>query len=138
MPYIIHRHADNVGLFSYFVTILGGIAFADKYNLIPVVDMKNYRNSYLYDNEVKRVNSWEYYFEQPGNISLEDALSCKKYIMGLDTAKHNWPSQNIELFYNQDGELDYWRKICRKYIRFKPEVIDRVKIYKTGQRAKKF
>ena len=128
IPYIIRRNHESVGLFSYFITILGGIAFADKKNFIPVVDMKNYPNIYLYDDEVKHVNSWEYYFEQPSNISLENALSCKKYILGKDTAMQKWPSQSAEFFYNYNGALDYWRKICKKYIRFKPEVIERLKI----------
>ena len=87
IPYIIHSGADHVGLFSYFLMILGGIAFADRNNLIPVVDMKNYRNNYLYGSEVGQINAWEYYFEQPGNVSLDDALSCKKY----NTAKHERP-----------------------------------------------
>ena len=123
IPYIIHSGADHVGLFSYFLMILGGIAFADRNNLIPVVDMKNYKNNYLYDSEVGQINAWEYYFEQPYNVSLDDALSCKKYILGQDTAKHERPQIDAKSLYNYDGELDYWRGICKKYIRFKPAVI---------------
>ena len=89
IPYIIRRHDPYVGLFSYFITILGGIAYADQNGYTPVVDMKNYPNAYLYDSEVKHVNAWEYYFTQPTSLSLEDALSCKKYIIGKDTALHN-------------------------------------------------
>ena len=99
--------------------------------------MKNYLNAYLYDGEVEHVNSWEYYFEQPGNISLEDALSCKKYILGKDTAEQDRPEESAEFFYNYDGELDYWRKICKKYIRFKPEVIKRLKILQDRTAGKK-
>ena len=129
IPYILRMHSKDAGLFARFIGILSGIAFTDKNNFIPVVDMKNYPNTYLYDDEVKHVNSWEYYFEQPDNISLEDALSCKKYILGKDTWRQKcMPSFSVKFFYNYDGELDYWRKLCKKYIRFKPEVIERLKI----------
>ena len=114
-------------MFSYFITILGGIAYADEKGYIPVVDMKHYPNSYLYDSEVGHVNSWEYYFTQPDFLTLEEALSCRKYIISKDTALHAWPSTSAAaLFYNEDGKLDYWRKLCKKYIRFTQPVIDGV------------
>ena len=138
IPYIIRNGAYGSGLFAYFKVNLGGIAFADKNNFIPVIDMKNYQNTYLYDDEVKHVNSWEYYFEQPGNISLEDALSCKKYILGRNAMIYERKlSESAELFYNYDGELDFWRKLCKKYIRFKPEVIERLKILQDRTAGKK-
>lgn len=99
---------------------MGSIAYSDRTGLVPVVDMKNYPNAYLYPNEVGRINAWEYYFEQPGGMSLEDALSSRKYIVGMDTEKHKWPSQRPD----QAGCLDYWRGLCRKYIRFKPHVLE--------------
>ncbi|MBQ7153963.1 MAG: hypothetical protein IJR85_00185 [Synergistaceae bacterium] len=124
IPYIIRREAGNVGLFSYFITILGGIAYAEQNGYIPVVDMKHYPNAYLYESEYGLVNSWEYFFEQPDGLSLEEALSCRKYILGKDTALFLRPAQTAKFFLNQDGKLDYWRKICRKYIRFTPPVLE--------------
>lgn len=126
MPYILRRREAEVGLFSCFITILGGIAYADSEGFIPVVDMKNYPNTYLYPDEVGHVNAWEYYFEQPGGISLEDALSCRKYILSKNTIYYSRIRQTAEAFSNKDGCLDYWRAICRKYIRFKPAVIERL------------
>jgi len=138
IPYIIHRDTDGVGLFSYLFTILGGIAFADKNNFAPVVDMKSYKNAYLYDDEVGHINAWEYYFEQPENISLEDALSSQKYIVGPDSVMHDWPSFNTsDFYYNRDGVLDYWRKYCRKYIKFKPEVLEKLKTLQEKTKGKK-
>ena len=140
VPYIIRRRADNVGLFSYFITILGGIAYADRHNMIPVVDMKNYSNPYLYPEETGRINAWEYYFTQPGNISLEDALSCRNYILGRDTAKHVRPELLANFLYNKRSKtyrLDYWREICKKYIRFTPEVIARLEALKQNYHGKR-
>ena len=86
--------------------------------------MKHYPNSYLYDAEVGHVNSWEYYFTQPDSLSLEEALSCRKYIIGKDTALHSWPGIAASAFYNEDGKLDYWRKLCKKHIHFTQPVLD--------------
>ena len=88
--------------------------------------MKHYPNTYLYDSEVGKVNSWEYYFTQPDTLTLEEALSCEKYIIGRDTAIHAWPSQSAAAFYNEDGRLDYWRRLCKKYIHFTQPVLDGV------------
>ena len=85
VPYIVRRETPKLGLFSYFLTILAGIAYADKNGMLPVVDMKNYANAYLYDDETGKINAWEYYLEQPAGISLEDALSCYKYVLGKDS-----------------------------------------------------
>ncbi|MBQ7153962.1 MAG: O-fucosyltransferase family protein [Synergistaceae bacterium] len=101
---------------------MGGIAYADRKGFIPVIDMKNYPNGYLYDDEVGKINSWEYFLEQPGGISLEDALASRKYI--INNTSHEFPAQKKEFFLNKDGVLDYWRGICRKYIRFKPHVLE--------------
>ena len=113
-------------MFSYFITTLGGIAYADQNGYIPVVDMKHYPNTYLYDSEVGKVNSWEYYFTQPDSLTLEEALSCRTYIISKDTELHSWPSQAASAFYNEDGKLDYWRKLCKKYIHFTRPVLDGV------------
>ena len=124
IPYIIRRHFDKGGLFSYFVYILGGIAYAEKKGYTPVVDMKHYPNPYLYASEVGHVNSWEYYFTQPDSLTLEEALSCRKYIISRDTQLHIKPSHSASAFYNKDGKLDYWRKLCKKYIHFTQPVLD--------------
>ena len=92
--------------------------------------MKNYMNAYLYPSELGRVNSWEYFFEQPGGVSLEEALSCRKYIIGRDSLLFpcpGWPAENSrKLFANTAGKLDYYRALCRKYIRFSRPVLDRL------------
>ncbi len=125
IPYIIRRHSYTVGLFSYFITTLGGIAYADENGYIPVVDMKHYPNTYLYDSEVGKVNSWEYYFKQPDALTLEEALSCRTYIIGKDSEGRTFlPSPSELSFHNEDGKLDYWRKLCKKYIHFTQPVLD--------------
>lgn len=137
IPYVIRIKYDFIGLFAYLSNALGGIAYADKKGYIPVVDMKNYMNAYLNDDELGRVNAWEYYFAQPGGISIDDALSCDDYILGRDCKLHIAPLQSAEFCYNKYGELDYWRKICRKYVKFSQPVLDRVNAMREKYQGKR-
>ena len=127
IPYIIPRESTGAGLFSFFNTILPGIAYADRKNYIPVVDLMNYPNTYLYPDEVGHVNAWEYYFEQPGGISVGDALSCREYITGRDAHYWGWGAMLLlgDLDANRE-KIEFWRKLCRKYIRFTRPVLERV------------
>ncbi len=50
--YVIRRDAENAGINSYFITNLGHIVWGLKHGWIPIVDMKNYSNAYLKNNEL--------------------------------------------------------------------------------------
>ena len=120
-------YSPNVGFVAYFVRALQMIAYADRKNMIPVVDMKNSLNTYIYKDEIGRVNAWEYYFEQPGGVALEDASAMDN----SDSRQHlpspfSKPNSSIGFYLNYGGELAYWQGICRKYIHFSRALIDRV------------
>ena len=110
--------------------MMAGIEYSDKMGYLPVVDMKNYPNLYLYPSEVGHVNAWEYYFTQPGDLSLDEALSSRKYILGRDSALFKWPgypnTSDLELFNNVNGKLEHWRRLCRKYIHLTKPVLKRL------------
>ncbi|MBQ6111258.1 MAG: hypothetical protein IJR43_08505 [Synergistaceae bacterium] len=121
--------------FSIINRAVAGFDYALKNDYIPVVDMKNYPNMYLYDNEVGYINSWEYYCEQPCGMSLEDALSSRKYILGRTSNLHkenpesdfrNILSAEDLLKDNNYERLLYWRRLYKKFLRFKPEVTKRL------------
>ena len=69
---VIKRESKNapLGLFGYYITNLGWIEYALRKNMIPVIDMQNYQNSFHSTEEVGYVNAWEYFFEQPGGVEL--------------------------------------------------------------------
>ena len=134
---ILTKKASNSGLFAIFRQFLGGIAYADRMAMIPVVDMKSHINAYLYEKEVGHINAWEYYFEQPAGISLDDVSSYEKTV-SLEVGLYPIPRQDLSLFYNEDGKLDYWRGLCKKYIRLSPAVLERIEREKqkfTGKRV---
>ena len=133
---VIYIGDTKGGFFSCFIKILAGLSYAYRHELTPVVDMKNYPNPYLEDEELGRINSWEYYFKQPCDVSLEEALAtpgtasrCIRLYAG--------PRVGHALFQNLDGELDYWRNICNKYIRVSDEVQKEIDHFKTNFKGRK-
>lgn len=81
--------------------------------MIPVVDMQTFTNIYLRKDEVGHVNSWEYFFEQPAGIRLDEALATNdfeiEYVPKFSLYSLN--SQGWDIFYNNGS-----RTIGGKYI----------------------
>ena len=111
---------------SHFLGALSVISYADRRGLIPVIDMRTNINAYLYRDETGKVNSWEYYFKQPGGISLDDALSDRNAILASSAYSYSKPNSSLGFYYNYGGELDYWRGLCRKYLHFSDALNDRL------------
>lgn len=79
--YIIRPRTDGIeGLMSLFQNVVKQINYAEKNSYIPVVDFKNYKTQYT-DNKQHIKNVWEYYFEQPSYISLEEAYNSKNVVL---------------------------------------------------------
>lgn len=96
--YIIRTDDSRTGLMCYFNNILGHIAYALERGWIPVVDMKNYPNTYLAPKLNGKTNSWEYYFEQPGTIGLDEAYESKNVV--LSQCKHMHSATPRYLYYD--------------------------------------
>ena len=64
---IIKRECENsgLGLFAYYVTMLAQIEYALRNGMIPVIDMKNYANTFHREGEVGKVNTWELFWSSP-------------------------------------------------------------------------
>lgn len=80
--YIIRFANFNIGLGSILNSVAYEIDYALKKNWIPVVDLKNHANMYLEKEKIKRENAWEYFFEQPNNVGVEEAFQSRHVILG--------------------------------------------------------
>lgn len=120
--YVIWRESTSCGLFSFLFTTIGQIAYADYHGMVPVVDLMNYKNTYLEDQLQGKENAWEYYFKQPydGIVNEQTVQNISKIKMCDGGSMWN-PSANPRLFYNKRGELDYYKKICENYIKLSDE-----------------
>lgn len=79
--YVIWREQGGSGFFSNVFHVLGHLIIADSLGMTPVVDMENIKTYY---NEADPINgtrnAWEYYFRQPGDISLGAVYRSKNVV----------------------------------------------------------
>ena len=82
--YVIKR-TPGTGLFSNVVFVLNHLKIAKQNGFIPVVDMKNFKTIY---NERKKINnienSWNYYFENVSNFTLDEVYKSNRVIIVSD------------------------------------------------------
>lgn len=107
---VLQRKADECGLFSYFIILLGGLDYCKRNNRIPIIDMLSYGNMY---QDGQKINSWELFFEQPVGVGLEKA-HVAEYVDCNKISTH--PVMSMD-FLTNDKKLEYWRRLCREYIR---------------------
>ena len=112
--YIIRRDNPTIGLFTFVSVFLGHIAYALEKGYIPIIDMQNFKSIYLDDNLVGKENAWEYYFEQPFNISLTDITGEDHVIY---STRYTQPaSPFIDSLFNK-AESHFWNLIAKNLVR---------------------
>lgn len=74
---LIKPGKSRTGLGAVALNISKAIVYAEKKNYIPVIDMKNYKNQYLENDEYGKINAYNKFFLQPGGFELEDINEAK-------------------------------------------------------------
>ena len=119
--YIINR-VSHAGIFSYLSFIINHLVISKKNNFIPIVDMENFTNPYNEKNQINNtLNSWEYYFNQTSDYSLEDIYKSKNVIFSRSDF-------NKEMEYRIHLEPKF-KKFIGKEINFKKNYISFVNEY---------
>lgn len=112
--YIIRHDFQMVGLFSIFISVAGDIMFAHQNNMIPVVDMRHYRNPYL--DKKATYNPWEMFFEQPGGVSLDHAYKGMNIVLSPLIVTEDRPNDTMSFFNNENNILLRWRELAEEYL----------------------
>ena len=68
----------GTGFFCNMLAFLRWVDFAQRMNYIPVIDMQNVENLYLEDDLLGRVNAYEYFYKQPGGLSVEEGYCAEQ------------------------------------------------------------
>ena len=122
--YIIHRQSPGAGFWSNFFVILHGIEVADKKGWIPVVDMERHPNHYNEEIPVfNTLNSWEYYFKQPGRVSLDKALLLP-HILQKDEEVGSFSRATVIV--PQNERITKAKELIKKYIKVKKSILKEV------------
>lgn len=123
--YIIYRSEGGAGFFSNYFWVLGHVVFARKLGYIPVVDMEHYKTLYSETEPVEgEKNAWNYFFENVGEVSLEDAYASGKYVLGRDkyltkyAEKYSIPPYRFPT----DKTLAFYQPYIEKHMKIREEI----------------
>lgn len=131
--YVIRRQDEKCGLFSWLGVIVGHLARAEENGWIPIVDMKTYPSPFVEENEIGRINAWEFYFKQPCGYTLEDIQKSKNVILSYMYTVKDGP--NSAIYYDMEKRKE-WVRLTKKYIIFNDEIqkdIDKMQEKLLGQ-----
>lgn len=110
--YVIRCSKSDLGFMGLYNQIVYHIKQAIEKGAIPVIDCKYYPNDYLLEDEqVGKINGWEFFFLQPMGISLEEVYKSRNVIMSTGDA----PESLLGDVYDS---LKLWEnhRIIEKYI----------------------
>lgn len=108
--YVIQGHSF-AGFFSILQFVLCQLKVADELGMIPIVDYKNFPNTYGKDE--LGGNVWEYYFEPVSSYSLDEVYKSKHVFFSPST--FDW---SMGRYLRKEDEL---YKYFKKYIQIKEE-----------------
>lgn len=118
--FIIRREPPGAGLFSNINHVLQGLRESENRGLIPVVDMQNYWSSYSLSVPIHGTqNSWEYFFKQPAEVSLQTALDSNQYVLskGNRIAGDHWLTQKSLQYATEPEKIAELSRLLKKYFK---------------------
>ncbi|MBR4641443.1 MAG: hypothetical protein IKO74_01830 [Selenomonadaceae bacterium] len=126
--YYIIRHMNEAAELSEIYRMTAGhIWYALSKSWLPVVDMKNYSNLYLPPEKLGAENSWEYYFEQPLRITLEQAYSGENVVLSDGFKAERFPDYSKNLLEKKDDTLAEWRMLVKwGFLKIKPVLAEEI------------
>lgn len=109
--FFVMKTCVGAGIYSNILLNLPLMEYAMKKGYIPVFDFQNSYNAMFQDEDKRgKENAWEYYYKQPGNVSLEEVYQSKRVILcSRDAYPIKIPNWN-EMFPANDRDLQYWHK----------------------------
>jgi hypothetical protein len=120
--YVIRREPEIGGLCSHIIFNMLRIIIAEKKKMIPIIDMENYPTYYNEDEPINgTMNAWEYYFDQPSSVTLEEVYKSKNVVL----SDLLWPGRKFlpdfygnDFLEDTDNQLEYCCEIVRDYMHF--------------------
>lgn len=127
---VIKINNAGLGLMGVYNCVLGYLRIAQVNGFIPVIDLKNYNNGYLEEDELGKVNAWEYYFEQPTTFSLDEVYQSKNVIMATGISPREASPIPLNYYYltNPKVRANKYYNIIKESIKIKPEISEIIDI----------
>lgn len=118
--YVIRREGMG-GIYSDIQIFVGHLLYADKHNLVPVIDRMNYINKwYQMDEDEGKINAWEMYFMQPSGYNLTDIKEASEVFLSNSADVYPWDRYDFTdlKVYTDDKFIRKINAIFDKYIHY--------------------
>lgn len=122
MFFVIWRECLGAGMFSNINHVLVFLFLLENTPFIPVVDFKNFKTLYNEDQLINETeNSWEYYFKQVSDYSLDEIYQSKNVFFcdGKFPEGRFLPKFEDKYYYKKMKELfnpqDYIQELVKKF-----------------------
>ncbi|MDE6844901.1 MAG: hypothetical protein K2J99_03930 [Lachnospiraceae bacterium] len=118
MIYLIKVEAKYSGLFSMMNNIVSALVVADRYGLIPVIDMGE---SVLYSEPSmteEGIPLFEYYFRQPSEVRLEEIDRCSNiiYVTGYQYSFISLMQRGRDRYLQESVEIEQLASAITRFI----------------------
>ena len=124
--YIIRRKEPDCGILSNFIVFAGHIRYALSRGWFPVIDLQNYPNNTLAPEKLGKENSWEYFFEQPLRIGLEQAYAGENVILNQNYIMMP-PWAKIKFYNPKNIVMAEWRMLVKLgLLKMKPALMQEI------------
>ena len=121
--YIMNLDDPTYGFFACWKEGLIGLAFADRYNLTPVIDWGD-KNPYYEKNGIDEIfNPFEYFYEPVSDVTLKEAQ--ESYNVSFYGPKSRGCSF-LEMHYGNDGDYEFYAEIAKKYYKVRKELKEKI------------
>ena len=122
--YVIRKYTPDAGVFSYMNTCVTNLRYCEEKGYIPAVDLQNNKSIYLCENNIGKMNVWDFFFQQPAGYSLIDIQHAKHVI--VNDGAYRYGSWAFDIFnHKTDDEFLKYREITHQYIKFSDFVIEK-------------
>ena len=108
------------GMFAHYLIVLRHIIIALERNMIPIIDMENYKTSYSEDCLINNTNNaWEYYFTQPWSYPLSEVYESKNVLLTGRYPPNNTVIDSLLAgLYTDIETIKQVNAVIEKYMRF--------------------
>ena len=117
-------NSSGGGFFSYYMDFLGCFITSITSQKIPIIDLASYPNVFNEFNP-NGSNPWEYFFEQPFQLSLKEVNEKAQIKKNECDQEHNLIPNYKNIFYNQYSIL-FYHTVVTRYIPIKNEIMNEV------------
>ena len=123
---ISKKNCKECGFFSYYINYIGCFITSITSQRIPIIDLSSFPNIFN-ENNPTDINPWEYFFEHPYHLTLNEIKQKAKKKDETECIENNM-IPNYKDIYSKIYSLNFYHNYVKKYIPIKNEIMEELNI----------